>query len=152
MKNTDHHKALSTNPNALIVFTGSHCYVSASWYTETGHGSTWNYLTVQARGKVQFMEDAGTIAVLNDLTNKYEAGRSGAMLMSRMTEDYISSNVKAIAGFTIHLDELKATFKLSQNRDDESYRTIVLNLESSGDTNAKEIASEMRKKRDHLKY
>ncbi|HZH95257.1 MAG TPA: FMN-binding negative transcriptional regulator, partial [Flavisolibacter sp.] len=30
MRNTDHHRAFVENPNALIVFTGPSCYVSAS--------------------------------------------------------------------------------------------------------------------------
>ena len=34
MKNTDHHKAFAQNENVLVIFTGPHCYVSASWYVK----------------------------------------------------------------------------------------------------------------------
>jgi transcriptional regulator len=46
MRNTDHHKAFIENPNALAVFTGPDCYVSASWYSTPQIGSTWNYMSV----------------------------------------------------------------------------------------------------------
>lgn len=49
MRNTDHHKALMENPNALLVFTGPNCYVSASWYSNPQMGSTWNYMSVQVK-------------------------------------------------------------------------------------------------------
>src|SRR5687768_11515397 len=41
MRKTDHHRAFERNPKALILFTGPHCYVSASWYAERHTGSTW---------------------------------------------------------------------------------------------------------------
>lgn len=31
MKKTDHHLAFEKNPHVLVLFTGPHCYVSASW-------------------------------------------------------------------------------------------------------------------------
>jgi transcriptional regulator len=52
MRNTDHHKAFSANPNVLVLFTGPHCYVSASWYTDPATASTWNYMTVQIQGRI----------------------------------------------------------------------------------------------------
>ncbi len=50
MRNTDHHKAFSENPQVLIVFTGPNCYVSASWYNNPQIGSTWNYMSVHIAG------------------------------------------------------------------------------------------------------
>ncbi len=50
MKNTDHHKAFAQNENVLVIFTGPHCYVSASWYVKKQVASTWNYIDVHAHG------------------------------------------------------------------------------------------------------
>ena len=33
MRKTDHHLAFEKNNNVLVLFTGSHCFVNASWYT-----------------------------------------------------------------------------------------------------------------------
>ena len=40
MKSTDHHRAFLYNPNVLVVFTGNHSYVSATWYNNPHQAST----------------------------------------------------------------------------------------------------------------
>ncbi|TAE49547.1 MAG: FMN-binding negative transcriptional regulator, partial [Bacteroidetes bacterium] len=55
MKNTDHHKAFLHNENVLVVFTGKHTYVSATWYSNPYLASTWNYMSVHARGVIRFL-------------------------------------------------------------------------------------------------
>src|SRR5829696_1604347 len=59
MKNTDHHKAFVENENVLVVFTGPHSYVSATWYKDPNQASTWNYMSVHAKGKIRFLDEAG---------------------------------------------------------------------------------------------
>lgn len=56
MTGTDHHKAFLQNENVLVIFTGPHCYVSASWYVKKNVASTWNYMDVQIKGKVKFTD------------------------------------------------------------------------------------------------
>src|SRR5204863_8876387 len=72
MRNTDHHKAFLENPRALIVFTGAHAYVSASWYTNPQIGSTWNYMSVHVNGILRFQPDEGLIQLMKKLTLKFE--------------------------------------------------------------------------------
>ncbi len=150
MRNTDHYKAFESNPNALVFFQGAQCYISASWYDERGHGSTWNYMTVQAKGKLVFYNDDETIQLLKDLTHKFEDQRSNPELLENMEASYVNSNVKAIAGFEMKIDQLDATFKLSQNRNDESYKSIVNNLLASNEYNEQQIAVEMIARRKSL--
>ncbi len=57
MKNTDHHKAFLNNSNVLAVFTGAHTYVSASWYEDKKQASTWNYMSVHAKGILKFLDE-----------------------------------------------------------------------------------------------
>ncbi|MEX0899868.1 MAG: FMN-binding negative transcriptional regulator [Gammaproteobacteria bacterium] len=42
MRGMDHHKAFQHNENVLAVFSGAHCYVSGSWYSDPHTPSTWN--------------------------------------------------------------------------------------------------------------
>jgi transcriptional regulator len=72
MRNTAHHKAFDENPQVLALFTGAHTYVSASWYTDPKQASTWNYLSVQAKGRMQFMNDEALIAILKRTTDHFE--------------------------------------------------------------------------------
>ena len=57
MKNTDHHKAFEQHENVLVIFNGPHTYISASWYATPAVASTWNYITVHAKGKIKFTDE-----------------------------------------------------------------------------------------------
>jgi transcriptional regulator len=144
MRKTDHHKAFEKNENVLVVFTGPHCYVSASWYTNPQTASTWNYMTVHAKGKIIFTDEEGTYNAIKSLTNKYE-GLETAAAFNKMPKEYITPMLKAIIGFTIEVESLENTFKLSQNRDAASQKNIIEQLKKRGDENSVAIASEMEK-------
>src|SRR6476661_376309 len=64
MKNTDHHRAFLANSNVLAVFTGAHTYVSATWYSDPHTASTWNYMSVHAKGIIRFLDDDNLAGVL----------------------------------------------------------------------------------------
>jgi transcriptional regulator len=146
MKGTDHHRAFQQNNAALILFTGPHCYVSSSWYTEP-MGATWNYQTVHARGNLTLLEGEDTIDVICRLTAQYERGQEQPLLLDRMPADEVADAPKAIAGFRMVVESLSAVFKLSQNRDDVSYVNIVEQLRKSGDVDAVRVAEEMVRRR-----
>lgn len=150
MRGTDHYKAFEANNKALVLFTGAHCYVSSSWYNERNIGSTWNYMTVYAKGEMKFTTDDETVQLLTDLTHKYEDGHNPNELVENMPPEYINAMVKAIAGFEIEVQELHPIFKLSQNRSDESYKNIVAQLQAGNDQQANEIAEEMIGRRPNL--
>lgn len=150
MRKTDHHLAFEKNPEALILFNGPHCYVSASWYEERHIGSTWNYMTVHTRGTMEFLDEAGTTAIITELTQKYEGGRALPELVANMPQEYVSSMVKAIVGFRIVLTSVFPIFKLSQNRSDGSYQNIVSQLLATGRHNEKLIADELIHRRKEL--
>lgn len=149
MRKTDHCNAFEKNPEVLVLFTGPHCYVSASWYSERGMGGSWNYITVHARGIIELFGDKDTIQILTDLTHTYEDNQPNPELVEKMTDEYLNSHVKAIAGFKIKITDMHPIFKLSQNRDDESYKKVVAELSDKGNDD-KEIAEEMIKRRPHL--
>jgi transcriptional regulator len=145
MKKTDHHIAFENNENVLVIFNGPHCYVSASWYTNALQGSTWNYMTVHAKGKIKFTDEQGTYNAVKAITNKYE-GANAAGSFANIPQTYIDQMVKAIVGFTIEVQSLENVFKLSQNRDEQSKKTIIENLIKRGDENSIKIAKEMEKR------
>ena len=148
MKGNDHHKAFAENKNVLAVFTGPHTYVSASWYTDKQQGSTWNYMTVQAKGEMNFLQEEDLLGVLNALTSQYEEKDSPA-LYKHIPEEYIVRMAKAIVAFDIKVTAVEHVFKLSQNRDKQSFDTILGKL-NEGSAGAKAIAEEMNKRKDQL--
>lgn len=151
MKGNDHHKAIEQNKQVLVVFTGPHCYISASWY-EPKHqqtASTWNYMSVHARGELRFLSDEELLQVLDDTTSFYENNPASPSLYKEMSPEYVQRLAKAIVAFEIKVSSLEHVFKLSQNRDQKSYENILAKLEA-GDPNAQGVAHEMRKRKDQL--
>ena len=146
MKNTDHHLAFTENNDALALFTGAHCYVSASWYTEPKTASTWNYMSVHARGKMIFLDEAALLTVLKRTTDHFENNEHSAAGFDQLPMDYVLKLSKAIVAFDIEVEDIQNVFKLSQNRDEKSYRNIIDKLEDMTDEGSRTIAAEMKKR------
>lgn len=149
-RHADHYAAIANASEVLLLFTGAHCYVSAGWYSRRGQASTWNYMSAQVRGSVTLLDDNNTYELIKELTHMYEDGQDQPELIEDMDEKYITANLKAIAGFEIRVTELNATFKLNQNKDDESFKNVVEQLMNSNDINSISIAGEMMQLRPHL--
>lgn len=145
MKKTDHFLAFEKDPKVMVIFNGPHTHVSANWYTNPAGGSTWNYMTVHAKGKIQFKDEAGTRKAVEDITNKY-VGFNTAASFDKLSEEYISKMVKAISGFYIEVEELENVFKLSQEKDHQTKLNIVEQLKKRGDGNSLAIAEEVEKR------
>jgi transcriptional regulator len=144
MKKQDHTKAFYQNPNALVVFSGAHSYVSASWYTNKQVASTWNYQTVQASGSLQFQDEVFLEQVLSRLTEHFEKTGSTS-LVQNMDPQYVRQMMQAIVAFEVEVHSIRHVFKLSQNRDKLSKENIISELNKI-DANTREIAQAMEEK------
>ena len=147
MKESDHHKAFLKYPDVLVIFPGPHTYVSASWYSKPGIASTWNYMTVQAKGRIIFGDENDTYEAVKKITEKHEGNSKAAF--SKLPADYVSQMVKAIVSFEILVASMENVFKLSQNRDEESKANIIRELMKKGTDNAVAIAKAMSEKLNH---
>ena len=146
MRNTDHHKAFAGNPAVLCVFTGPHAYVSASWYSNPHQASTWNYMSVHVKGNIRFLGEEDLVEVLRKTSLHFENNqRDAATSYDNLPEDYRSRLLPAIVAFEVAVQEIEHVFKLSQNRDEESYHNIIAKLEAQ-EGDPKLIAEEMKKR------
>lgn len=146
MKQTDHHKAFEKNPNALCVFTGHHTYVSATWYSNPNQASTWNYMSVHVKGQLKFLDEQALIEVLKKTSLHFENGNThSSTVYDNLPDDYRNKLIKAIVAFEVEVESIDNVFKLSQNRDKESYQHIIEKL-SQDDADGKTIAEEMGKR------
>ncbi|MDB5209139.1 MAG: FMN-binding negative transcriptional regulator [Flavisolibacter sp.] len=150
MRQTDHQKAFGKNSNVLCVFTGPHAYVSATWYQDPHQASTWNYMSVHVIGHLRFLDLQGLIDVLKKTSLHFEKGNiASSTSFDNLSEEYTSRLMKAIIAFEIEVENIDTVFKLSQNRDEESYQNIIEKLDGQ-DEDAKAIASEMKKRKEEL--
>jgi len=146
MRKTDHYRAFAKNPDVLVVFTGPHTYVSATWYSNPHQASTWNYMSVHAKGKIKFLDEEGLVAVLKKLTLHFENNNhDSSTIFDNLSGEYKQPLMKAIAAFEIEVESIENVFKLSQDRDEKSYDNIILKLSEKGG-DSKLIADDMKKR------
>ena len=143
MRKQDHTNAFEKNNNVLVIFSAPSAFVSASWYTQKGIASTWNYQTVHAVGKMDMKDDAHLLQLLTELTLHFEKDANAPTQIKNLDTDYVQQNMKAIVSFDIEVTELKNVFKLSQNRDEVSHANIQKELEK-GDAACKYMAAAMQ--------
>ena len=150
MRNTDHHKAFEQNANVLAVFTSPHVYVSGTWYDDPHQASTWNYISVHAKGNIRFGDGGDLAAILKRLTLHYENNNTASTtIFDNLPSEYTGRLMKAIVAFEVEITSIENVFKLSQNRDEKSFRNIMDKLNEQG-SDARFIAEEMKKRQQQL--
>lgn len=146
MKHTDHHRAWLHNTNVLAVFTGHHTYVSGTWYSNPHTPSTWNFMSVHAKGSIRFLNDDALIDVLRTTTLHFEDHDQGsATIYDNLPADLTRRLMTAIVAFEIEVTGIDTVFKLSQDRDQKSYRNIIRKLKEQGES-GQVIAAEMERR------
>ncbi|MEZ0129393.1 hypothetical protein AB9T88_06290 [Flavobacterium sp. LBUM151] len=78
------------------------------------------------------------------LVDKYEANSENPIRVEDLSVKTMRE-ARGIFGFEIEIDEIQATKKLSQNRDDHNYKNIIAELEKTENPQSIAIAKEMSK-------
>jgi len=119
-------ESFKTNDDVLVIFSGAHTYISSSWYDHE-NVPTWNYLAVHVYGKVKLHSLEESIEALKRLVNKYEAKSEKPVRIEDLSKKTMLQ-ARGIISFEIEITAVEAKKKLSQNRDDKNYQTIISKL------------------------
>ncbi|MEM0519388.1 MULTISPECIES: FMN-binding negative transcriptional regulator [Aequorivita] len=128
----------------LAIFNGPHAYVSSSWY-EKENVPTWNYIAVHVYGEIRIIEGDELLDSLRKLVNKHERNSENPVSVENMSSETLKQ-INGIVGFSIKINEIQAAYKLSQNRNQTDYHTIIEKLEKNGNPISDEVVTEMKKK------
>jgi len=126
-----------TDAEVLVVFQGPQAYISPGWYAtkrETGKVvPTWNYVLVEARGRLIVRDDAAWVhALVSTLTDLHEAALPAPWKVGDAPADYIAATQRAIVGIEVELSSLKGKWKVSQNRSLADRAGVVQGLTATG--------------------
>lgn len=130
------------NNDVLCIFNGPHSYISSSWYKEE-EVPTWNYIAVHIYGKLTVISEEEVMESLHVLVNKYEKNSKNPISLANMSEQTLGQ-VRGVIGFKISINDIQATYKLSQTRP-EDHQKIISELEETKLANACAIARAMKK-------
>jgi transcriptional regulator len=126
----------------LAIFTGPHAYISPRWYTQM-NVPTWNYIAVHVYGRVKIIEGEALKAALSRLVDNYERYLPHPLKLEDIPEKTFHDDFRGIIGFEIVIEDIQAAYKLSQNRDETSYRQVIDQLDQGNEV-SKAVASEMK--------
>src|SRR5512139_238547 len=138
-------KTFESNPEVLVIFQGPHTYISPTWYNHV-NVPTWNYQAVHVYGTPRLVtEYQEAYQLLKRLIDRHE--RSGHYKMESLPDDFVEKEIRGVMAFQIEVTQIEASYKLSQNRDDEDYWNIVTHLEDRGDELSQGVVEAMKKQR-----
>ncbi|MDR7075144.1 transcriptional regulator [Neobacillus niacini] len=138
-------RTFETCEEVLIMYQGPHAYISSSWY---GHENvpTWNYQSVHVYGRANILGEEELKQDLILLLEKYEKHRKNPILWDKLSPQLLESELKGIVGFKIKVQDIQASYKLSQNRNEEDYLNIIDQLHSEENLNSQQMAEVMEKR------
>ncbi|NMH72228.1 FMN-binding negative transcriptional regulator [Bacillus sp. RO2] len=126
--------------DALVVFSGPHAYISASWYEEENTVSTWNYVSAHAHGKVEVLQDDQTLLhILKEATDFYEKELEEPWRLEENLET-VKSMLNGIVGLRIRVENLQGKWKLNQHHSIERKERVIQQLKKQTHYDSKEIA------------
>ncbi|MEK4299209.1 FMN-binding negative transcriptional regulator [Oceanobacillus sp. FSL W8-0428] len=137
-------KTLENVENALVIFQGPHAYISPTWYSHE-NVPTWNYQAVHMYGVPRILEKDELRESLKILSDKYEKHRDPSFSVEKFTPKLLEAQLKAIVGFEVRVTEVQAAYKLSQNRKEADYKSVMNHLQEEGDPDSRQVAEQMKK-------
>lgn len=130
----------------MVIFMAGHHYISPSWYNHR-NVPTWNYIAIHVYGKCKRIEGERLLQHLDSLMNYHEQIVDFPQEMKDIPKNIFNKDLKGLYGIEIQIDRIEAAYKLSQNRDDESYQNVIKSLEKINTDHSNFIAIEMKKRR-----
>jgi transcriptional regulator len=114
----------------VLASLGPEAYVSPDWYAAADQVPTWNYLSVEAEGRVDVLDEAGLVALVDDLSAQEEArlAPKPAWTRGKMSPGRFDGLLRGIIGARMTVARLEGTFKLSQNRGEADRQGVAAAL------------------------
>jgi transcriptional regulator len=113
----------------LVSFVGPHAYISPTWYGTPNQVPTWNYVSIEVRGRVQLLETpAQRLDLVDRLSARHERDLPQPWSSDKLDAKRRSALLDAIVAFRIDIDSIEAKAKLGQNRAPAEVRAAAAEL------------------------
>ena len=127
----------------LVIVQGNHGYISPGWYSpQERKVPTWNFTVAHLHGTPQRLGEEENLEVLDRLVAHFERHRDEPAYLDREKSAPIA---RGTVGLRIPVDRFEMKRKLSQNRDDESRRSVIAALREDGPYRHLPLAEEMER-------
>ena len=132
-----HLKQMDANQEITVIFHGPDGYVSPNWYKDKTQVPTWNFTTVEIKGRASLLTSTNDkLQLLEELSSFHENRINSDWNMNKMPAEKLESMLLAITGFKIQIDSIKGKAKLSQNKSLAERSRVIEGLKSLKDGKA----------------
>lgn len=126
-------EALAEVDEVMVLFQGTHAYVSPSWYVSAKENNkavpTWDFSIVSVWGKPRLISEPDRLkAHLHAIVDAYEAFMPNPWSLSQAPDTYLAKMMTAIAGIEIEITRIEAKIKANQNKSDEDRKSVAEHL------------------------
>lgn len=136
-----HAQALQSGQPVLVVFSGPHTYISASWYKTLLTVPTWDYIAAQVRGRLEVIDDdAGQIKVLRRVAEVLERDSEHPWTLEQAPPGKVQELLPRIRSFRICVERIEGVTKLNQPHPPSDRLLIIQQLLARHDSDSREIA------------
>jgi len=127
----------------LVVFQGSHAYISPSWYVSSPNVPTWNYIAVHAYGIPRLVDETDLIDILHETVRQSESSFDQPWELN-VPEEHFQKLLRGVVGFEIEITRLEGKFKLNQNKSEADRAGVIDGLNAQGKPAGIEVAKQIR--------
>lgn len=122
--------ALEAGFDAIIVSLGPDAYVSPDWYDRPDQVPTWDYVSVEAEGRVTKMGSNDTLEQLVAISALMEArlDPKPPWTLDKVSAERMELLRRGLVGGRMLIDRLEGTSKLSQEKDDAARAGVLAAL------------------------
>jgi transcriptional regulator len=125
----------------IVIVQGHHGYISPGWYSPPERKvPTWNFTVAHLHGTPQLLGETENLEVLTKLVERFESHLDQP---AHLNPDYAAPIAKGTVGLRIPIDRFELKRKLSQNKDEETRRSIIAALREEGPYRHPTLAEEM---------
>ncbi len=139
-----HWKLFSEQPEALLIFSSSHAYVSPSAYHFTPAAPTLDYATVHLTGRITILESVEeNLAVVEQTVEQLE-GRREKQWDPTESKPFFERIIRGVVSFTIDIESESSMFKLSQDMPEDVHQRVQDDL-MNGEHRHPDVAELMKR-------
>ncbi|MGH1369747.1 MAG: FMN-binding negative transcriptional regulator [Maritimibacter sp.] len=138
-------QALTSPQPALLSVIGPDGYISPDWYGPGDFVSTWNYVAVQLKGRLELRPSDELRAVLETQTEIYEARLPKApWSMDKLPAKKRDAMMRVIHPMRLVIETVEPTFKLGQEKAEAARLGAANALETGFGQELADLAAMMR--------
>ena len=103
---------------------------------------SWNYVAVQARGKMRFVDDgAWVLAHLTALMHEQESPREHPWSIADTSAKFLEDAARALVGFEIDIVDLSGKLFISQQRTEADRKNLIHHVGREQSGSARDLAA-----------